>query len=386
MGKFPYTLRIQESIPLKAIWKTLTLIVCLSLILAVFLPLREEASAMSQPAEPSTVPATTEVIPETIPELLGAAVPETEPPEITFDTVPQYFQTDYPYIKYGDGTIATSGCGLTSLAMVATYLTDHVYNPDQLIYHFADYGKNHVERLEYAAEQLKLPYSKNFNWQETLAALKEGKVAIVLENSNSLFTDQQHFIVLAGLTEDGRVIVNDPFRPNYYDEDLMDGFANGFYDYRITSGYSGAWVFDKSAIPEDLELYDASKPEMRETRYEGYELPQEDIDFLTRFVWAQAHNHSQQVQQAVLEVVLNRLVSNYFPNTVQNVVYGGMKKVTPNMQWAKPTMTQYRALTAAMYGPYILPEDVLFYTPWEVSGDVWGNIDDYWFSYTNPED
>ena len=66
---------------------------------------------------------------------------------------------------------------------------------------------------------------------------------------------------------------------------------------------------------------------MRETRYEGYELPQEDIAFLTRFVWAQAHNHSQQVQQAVLEVVLNRLVSNDFPNTVQNVVYGGMKKL-----------------------------------------------------------
>lgn len=47
--------------------------------------------------------------------------------------VPLYFQTDYPDTRYGHGTVATSGCGITSLAMVATYLTGHDYYPDELI-------------------------------------------------------------------------------------------------------------------------------------------------------------------------------------------------------------------------------------------------------------
>ena len=46
--------------------------------------------------------------------------------------VPLYFQTDYPDALYGEGTVATDGCGITSLAMVATALTGHTYLPDEL--------------------------------------------------------------------------------------------------------------------------------------------------------------------------------------------------------------------------------------------------------------
>lgn len=37
--------------------------------------------------------------------------------------IPHYLQTDYGNIPYGGGSIASSGCGPTSFAMIASYLT-----------------------------------------------------------------------------------------------------------------------------------------------------------------------------------------------------------------------------------------------------------------------
>ena len=339
-------------------------------------------SAETQP----TIPETTAFVETLPPETQEPTIAETEPEPVTYDTVPLFFQTDYPYIKYGSGTIATDGCSLTCLSMIATYMTDREYTPEQLVYHFGGYGKTNVERLEHAIEQLGLPCEKNFDWRETQKGLQEGKVAIVMENERSPFTAGQHFIVLSGLTDDGLVIIKDPFEPNYSSELLMDGFLNGFHEYTITSGYSGGWVFDKSAIGENFVPYDASKPEQQETRYVGYDLPEEDIYTLACLAWLQARDQPEEVQQAVLEVILNRLVSNEYPNTVDKVLwwsetFGNVRK----LQSAEPELAQYRAVTAAMYGPYVLPKDVLYYAPWKLYGDeVWGQVGDYWFAHREP--
>ena len=209
-------------------------------------------------------------------------------------------------------------------------------------------------------------------------------MVIVLENEKSDFTTGQHFIVLTGLNEKGKILINDPFRPNYCKEELQPGWENGFTDFAVTKGYAGAWVFDKSAMPQDVELYDASKPETPETRYEGYELDEEDIRLLAAYVWAQARSKSEKVQQAVAEVALNRLTSPYFSNTVRDIVYG-MKGINRNYSAAQPTLAQYRAIHAAMYGPYILPQEVYYFRPWEYDGDdMWGSIAGFYFSYWFP--
>ena len=206
-----------------------------------------------------------------------------------------------------------------------------------------------------------------------------------MENQRSPFTGGQHFIVLSGLTDDGLVIIKDPFEPNYSSDLLQSGFLGGFHEYTITSGYSGGWVFDKSAIGENFVPYDASKPEQQETRYVGYDLPEEDIYTLACLAWLQARDQPEEVQQAVLEVILNRLVSNEYPNTVDKVLwwsetFGNVRR----LQSAEPELAQYRAVTAAMYGPYVLPKDVLYYAPWQTGGDVWGQVGDYWFAYREP--
>ena len=352
----------------------------------IFLLVTGLCACASQAPVPQPTAAETTVPTETLPpETQVPTIAETQPERRTYDTVPLFYQTDYPYIKFGDGTIASSGCSMTCLSMVATYMTDHEYPPDQLVYHFGKYGKTNVERLEYAAQQLGLPYEKNFDWRETQKALEEGKVAIVMENDRSPFTTGQHFIVLSGLTDDGLVIVKDPFEPNYSSELLMDGFLGGFHEYTITSGYSGSWVFDKSEMPENPELYDARKPQQPETRYVGYELPEEDIYTLACLAWVQARNQPEEVQQAVLEVILNRLVSDEYPNTVDKVLWWSETFGSVYyLQNAKPEPAQYRAVTAAMYGPYVLPRDVLYYAPWQIGGEVWGQVGDYWFAYREP--
>ena len=62
---------------------------------------------------------------------------------------------------------------------------------------------------------MQLPWEKMENFHKAIEALREGKVVIALMEGQSLFTDGQHFIVLTGYNENGLIMVNDPFAPNY---------------------------------------------------------------------------------------------------------------------------------------------------------------------------
>lgn len=171
-----------------------------------------------------------------------------------FDEVPLYFQTDYPDTPFSKGTIATSGCGITCLAMISTYLLDEEHFPDELAEKYNNSGDNNMARLEYGIKDLKLPMTqKTFSRQETFEALENGQVVILLMNSESLFTDIGHFIVLKGITEDGKVLVNDPYEPNYKNPRIKYGFENGFSKDDIITGFSGAWIFDKNKTFEEIE-------------------------------------------------------------------------------------------------------------------------------------
>jgi len=338
--------------------------------------MRLEIPETTLPVTETTLPPETEA-PQTLP-------PEPVPEKKTVDAVPRYYQTDYPHIRFGNNTIATSGCSVTCLAMVATYLTDQEYTPPQLAYHFADFGKNNIERLDHGIAQMQLPYERTEDIQVVLKALREGKVAIVMMDDESEFTNEQHFIVAAGINEAGKIIVNDPLETNYLNAQLhvKDGYDNGFEDYYLMRGFSGGWIFDKAAMPAEPFLFDASMPEQRTNRYEGYLLPDEDIYMLACFVWAEAKDEPMEVKQAVAEVVLNRLVSPDYPNTVRGVIYQTefYRAVDAMGRWGEENFEPYMAVDAAMYGPYILPEDICFYSDWEKGEEIWGQLGKYTFA------
>jgi len=297
-------------------------------------------------------------------------------------SVPLYFQTDYPDVLYGAGTIETSGCSITSIAMVASYLTGYEYLPDELAYYFGGRATNNIARLECAAETLELPYEKPENWHYTLDALKEGKCAIVLVAEPSAFTQSQHFIVLTGMTEDGKILVNDSYAPNYEKWDLKKGFESGFTESEICTGYQGAWVFDKSAMPEKIDRYTEKLPETEESRYPDLELTLAERQLLARVVWVEARGESAEGQQAVAEVVFNRMMSDGFPSALRDVIYGeGQFRSVDFLDDAEPGQSQYQAIERAIYGPYILPTDVTYFARTATNNNVWGTIGGHVFCY-----
>ena len=332
----------------------------------------------------ATIPPETS-IPETIPP--ETLPPETEPEKIPYDFVPVYFQTDYPDVPFGNGTIATSGCSITCLAMIATYLTDREYTPPELAHHFGSYGENNMDRLNYGIQQMQLPCRFTYNAEETLQAVREGKVAIALMGETSIFTTEQHFIAITGMGEYGKFMVNDPLEANYTgSRHMKESFATGFSHIDLKAGFSGGWIFDKAEMPEEPFLFDASLPQPRVSRYEGYTLTEEDIYTLACFSWAEAREEPQEVKQAVVEVVLNRIQSEAYPGTVQEILENTeLSRALEEMEWVEePGLEQYLAVDAAVYGPYVLPQDICFYSHWEQGQEVWGQLGTYHFAKNRP--
>ena len=327
-----------------------------------------------------TVPVeTVEVIENTEPTEVVASV-ETEPD--TYDEVPLYFQTDYPDTMYASNTVALSGCSVTSLAMVATYLTDHKYTPDELARYFGGYMGNHRQRLEYASDQMQLPWKEAPTFYDAVNALKEGKIVIALMGKNSLFTEGQHFIVFAGMTVDGKILVNDPYEPNYTNWRLQNGFEHGFEESDVCWGFGGGWIYDKNEMPADPFIYvEEEKPEV-ECRYPGVELTEEDKRLFAKLLWLECRGESHEGQQAVAEVILNRLVAENYPDTIRGIIYAeGQFPCTNDIPDAEPTQTQYEAIEAALNGPYILPMEVVFYAKYKENKNFWGQIGKHYFCY-----
>lgn len=349
----------------------------------------EESAGESLPEE--TVPE--ETIPEeTSPVETEETIPEeTEPQFIepdhtgveyrTYNAVPLYFQNDYPDTMFGSGTVASSGCSITCLAMVATYLTGHAYYPDELAGYFGGRANNNMNRMLYGVQQLQLPYSQCENWHVVMDELNEGNVVILLVDQRSIFTDTQHFVVLTGLTKDGKVLVNDTNSKNYDRWDLKEKLITGFPESDLWRGFDGAWAFDKDAMPEDPFIYYEEEIQV-DPRYVGVTLTMDERELLARMVWVEARGEPFEGQQAVAEVVLNRLVAGNFQSSVESIIMAqGQFNSAKFLDDAEPNQTQYEAVERALKGPYVTPINTVYFgqRP-SANGSVWGWIGGHCFS------
>ena len=335
---------------------------------------------------------------------------ETLPPETFVEEVPaervqmcgvpRYFQNDYPNDRYADGTIATSGCSVTSLTMVANAITGYDYTVDELGEYFGGRAENNMQRLEIGSETLGLSFYKSENWHYTLDALKEGAIVIALMEENSLFTDSQHFIVLTGLSEDGeRIYVNDPNAANYDLWNLKNGFANGFKPEDILLGYSGAWVYQRTLeeIPQRYSEPRLSRifrtwegegldPEVEAliaaSNYPEIRLTMEERDLLAKVIWAEARGECAAGQQAIAEVVLNRLLSEQFGDDLKDVIYSeGQFRSVDKLEEAEPTQAQYQAIERAFFGTPVLNRNVLYFATYRTNDNVYMMIGNHIFCY-----
>ena len=358
-------------------------------------PEEEPTEATEEPTEETQeYPAETEYLPtEPVPEEVQESEPEEVIPEETEEIpaepederfFPDYTLEEYGDIMYGSGTIKDNGCSVCCMAVVATYLTGHQYYPDELASYFGGKCDNNVQRLEYMSDMLELPYYKAENYRYVLDALRDGKVVIQLMNSKSLFTNSQHFILIKGYNENGLLDVLDPSEKNRSGWYLMDKFENGFTEDELCWGYDGAWIYDPDQMPDDPFIYEPPVRAYVEPRYNGLVMTEEETHLLAKLIYVEARGESEDGQQAIAEVVLNRITSGLFGNSLTNLINDESQFVPRKLlKEAKPGQAQYEAIDRALYGPYVLPKEVMFYGRVRTTDSVWGNIGAHIFCYPN---
>ena len=122
-------------------------------------------------------------------------------------------------------------------------------------------------------------------------------------------------------------------------------------------------------------------------RYADVTMTEAERDELAAIIYLEARGEPAEGQQAVAEVVLNRVVSPDFPDSVSEVLHQGEGTAVPQfstiglLSAAEPGQAQYDAIDAALYGPSILPVDVVFFSRNGENDRVWGKIGGHVFCY-----
>lgn len=122
-------------------------------------------------------------------------------------------------------------------------------------------------------------------------------------------------------------------------------------------------------------------------RYAAVDMSEAERQEMAGIIGLESGNQCAEGQQAVAEVILNRVISPDFPDTVHDVLHQGEGTPRPqfstidNLASAEPKAAQYEAIDAALYGPSILPEDVVFFSRNGENDRVWGKIQDHVFCY-----
>ena len=160
--------------------------------------------------------------------------------------IPHYLQTDYGNIPYGGGSIASSGCGPTSFAMIASYLTDTTITPADAVawcgnsYYMPGVG-TYWSYFQAAANHFVCgSVTQTSDANQVLQALSEGHPVISSQRAG-LFTSGGHFIVLRGVTADSKVLVNDP------NDNSSKNYINREFDMmsEVHATSNAYWIFDK---------------------------------------------------------------------------------------------------------------------------------------------
>lgn len=178
-------------------------------------------------------------------------------PDVAHERFPEvmlYLQQDFPLAPFGKGArLEIHGCGITSLAMLATYMTDTVYTPDALAEKYSIYGGTSGTDGQIF---FNVPQEFGFflqkhttKWEEVEAALKNGQLVVSLQ-VKGYFTKSGHYILLAGMREDGTVIVRDPNIRAY--GNLKENKVDAFTPEQVCRGAAGYYIFEKKVteIPD----------------------------------------------------------------------------------------------------------------------------------------
>lgn len=166
-----------------------------------------------------------------------------------FPEVPLYLQQNYANTMYGEHKLSTNGCGVTSLAMLSSYLTDQELTPPELSARYGRYSEQTGTAgslFDIAPAELGFYLiKKTYDWREARDYMQEGYPVIVCQY-RGYWTGGGHYLVLERLTEDGLVQVRDSNLYNYrkLPRHKDDKFP---WDTLSTAG-QGYWIYQKKAV------------------------------------------------------------------------------------------------------------------------------------------
>ena len=148
--------------------------------------------------------------------------------------------------------------------------------------------------------------------------------------------------------------------------------------------YSTAELLARLAVAPDVAALEPQTPEPSaepkpEPRYEG--ITAEERELLARVVYAESNTEPLEGQVAVAQVVLNRVRSESFPDTVSEVIYQERQFSTASILGrVTPNETNYEVVDAA-FETEVVPYEVLYFSRGAENDRVWGQIGAHVFCY-----
>ena len=162
-----------------------------------------------------------------------------------FPEIPLYLQQDYPGTMFGGFELRTNGCGITSMAMVASYLTDQELTPPMMCARYGKYSfANGTDGMIFTKEPQTMGFylkRRTFEPTEALEALKEGYIVISIQHKG-YWTRGGHYIVLEKVNEDGTVQVRDS---NIFNYSRVRAHKEDRHKWEnVVSSTGGFWIFE----------------------------------------------------------------------------------------------------------------------------------------------
>lgn len=117
--------------------------------------------------------------------------------------------------SYGSDKIGSHGCGPTAMSIVVSSLTDETVDPPHMAQWSVDNGGycagngSYHKLIPDAAKAWGLSSEGDLDAQGIVDALSSGKLVVVIMGKGH-FTTSGHFIVMRGVTSEGKILVADP--------------------------------------------------------------------------------------------------------------------------------------------------------------------------------
>ncbi len=166
-----------------------------------------------------------------------------------FPEVPVYLQQDYPVTKYGAYLLRTNGCGITSFAMLASYMADDEITPPELCARYGKYSHaNGTDGMIFIRESPVLGFyfrEKTSKPEVAHKALEDGYI-VVSVHKPGYWTRGGHYIVIEKLLDGDMVQVRDSNLLNYGRLPAHKQDQHRWADVVPTS--HGYWIFEKKTV------------------------------------------------------------------------------------------------------------------------------------------